>query len=303
MPVIFPSDQSRKISSVINPSPSGKHHESFDSWDSRLRKRLSKIRMPGILHSSLVGSHRFATSLNVVHDVDVLFIFRKFGLQQYLALTSQMAQIASDLTSASIFVFVETRSGPLKPNLPARDFYHVQLHVLPYDEDEWQDVLRYPGCQKWVVENEHLTGQALPELSKVPPLSVQSVLRDIAVLKQNLHSASAYSRVYIRRGNQLVREMESVPVTRDQYAQMLVSCALHAARNTTMVWSSDPSSNTTPVFPNAFKSMLREMNRLDSRLKRGDRLAVTSAIRAKRKIAQFLDWLEGDLSDFAAKER
>lgn len=275
----------------------------FNLWNQRLRQSLSNIPIPSILHSSLVGSHRFATNFDAVHDVDILLIFREFGPKQYAALKSQMKQIASDLTYGSIVVSVELCSGPLKPNLPARRFHHVQLHVLPYSKDEWCRVLSYPGCRDWVDENDHLMGYKLSNLSKIKPLSIESVVRDIAVLKENLNSATAYSRIYEIRGNQLVCKMERIPLTRDQFAQMLVSSSLHAARNASKVWSYKLAGNTAPELPSEYKRLLDEVNTLNSRLKRGEQLAITSAIRAKRKIGQFLDWLECDLSEFSMKDR
>lgn len=269
--------------------------ESFNPWNHRLRKCLSNIHIPGIIHISIVGSHRFAMKFHAVHDIDLLFIFQGFGTQQYVALKSQMTQIATNLSSHCIVVFVEMRSGPLKPNLPTQGLHHVQLHVLPYNKAEWNGVLKYPGCREWVDENDHLVGHKLSGLSKVSPLSVESVLRDVVVLKQNVNSSSAYSRIYVNQGNQLVSRMESIPLTRDQYAQMLVSCTVHASRNASKVLNSKLSDITKPNLPSVYQSLLQEMSRLDSQFKRGNRSAVTSAIKAKRKIGEFLCSLEDRL--------
>ena len=165
----------------------------FKEWCRRCYNAAVGIAISELLTICLVGSHQSAASFAAVNDVDFLLVFRRFGVAEFDTLLSHFRAAANLLSTKEVTCFVETPSGPLKPDLPPPGLCYVQLHIIPYGLDDWIKALRYPGCRKWINQNVHIAGLPLCSLSQEPAVSDESLRRDISVLRMNVISRTAYT--------------------------------------------------------------------------------------------------------------
>lgn len=276
-------------------------NNSLSNWNERLFNGLKSADIPNLLNLSIVGSYLNDTNLYSNNDIDIVCVFSEYNAQEYIPLNLYMTNLAKSLTIMNILVSVEMRSGPLKPDIPFNNICHVQLHIHAYGLYDWSLVVKYPGCCEWVNNNYHIIGTPLSKLVNPAPISFNAVIRDIIVLKRNIDTHSAYSRVYYLKGNKLINKMKSVLLTVDQYAQMLVSSVFFVFKNMEKAWQVNQKNEKNFIWPNKYIELKDEVNIIKLQLKNGDHNAVEKALKIQNDISNFLFWALNEILDIDKK--
>ena len=268
---------------------------SYSDWNNKLLNTLNNINIHNLLNLCIVGSYLNTKNLYSLNDIDIVCIFSDYNAQEYISLYSQMTNLAESLSIMNIIVSVEMRLGPLKPDIPPKNFHHIQLHINSYDLNNWSKVVKYPGCFEWVNYNYHLKGKHLSKLVFIAPITIDEIIRDITVLMKNIYTHTAYSRVYSLMGNKLVSNMENVLLTTDQYAQLLISSFLFIIRNAQKAWQINQKDEIHIVWPKNYIELKNNVNRIKFQLKSGDKRAVKEALNIQNDIINFLLWINNEV--------
>lgn len=234
----------------------------------------------------MVGSHIHALDFDAVHDVDIVLIVEKLDERIYLQLLSYLSGLAKELSHERFYTFLELRGGPIKPDLPPTGHCHIQLHVSAYGRADWHQVTGYPGCAEWVDYNQPIGGAELSRLCPCKPLTVEAIVRDIEVLQCNIQKRVAYSRVYSVQNGRLKTQMQEVPLSKDQYGQLLVSSPILVDRNAKKAFKI--LGRESDVIRTEPAALFHQIGVLRARIKRGDHSAIDDAVSKFEQIHQFV---------------
>ena len=263
---------------------------------------LRGVPINNLLCQCVVGSHLEAERLKVVHDVDICTIVRELDRQCLLYYWARIAEFAQGLSTNTMDVVIEVRSGPLKPSIPEKGRSVVQLHLLMYDLCNWERVLRYPGCNRWTRQNCHLKGTRITELVPVPRVSTEAIYRDLCIAIENIDSSTAYCRIYDTSVDPFTSLMCRVKLSDDQCIQMALQAGIFGFENMTdpamggrrLSEKAAETRDQFSTFVDRWRGLKRQIEEAQGIGREEAKEVKSDIIVTLRKLAEMADWFRLD---------
>lgn len=267
---------------------------SFAEWDEQLVRGLRGIPIADLVCQCIVGSHLDARCLRTLHDIDICIIVGRLRREPLWDLYGRLAQLAEELSSGQLSVFVERRSGPLKPAPPPPGHHIAQLHSLVHDVNGWRRAVRYPGCNRWVRRNRHIRGMELASIVSVPRVCTSAIHRDLLVALENVRTATAYCRAYSFSAEDVFPVVLRPHLSRGQHFQVVLHAGICGFENTT-----DPCMggqglrSMSPLIRRSYFGLYKHLVGLRAKIGDGHEVSRSEAERTTNDVLQMLTTLVG----------
>jgi len=263
---------------------------SFFEWDKSLIASIQDIPINHLLSQCIVGSHLEAKNFRAIHDVDICVILEYLDCKLLLDLYAQFTILANKLSSNTLSIFLETRGGPIKPTVPAKGHYNIQLHLIIHDLATWEKIVGYPGCNRWIRNNRHIRGKQLASLTTAPKVSTAAICRDLRIAVENITTATAYCKIYDLSGDHVLPITERVPLCYDQYVQILLHAAICGFENTTDPYMGGKALHSVaPIVKEKYSKLYHFCVRLKHQINEGDTISFTYTNKIKKDILVMLE--------------
>lgn len=135
----------------------------------RLISELRKLKIPGLLSCSIIGSSVTNEKLSNVEDIDLYFIIREIDAEIYRLIADQIKGVCRDLSTKDIVFSPEFRGGAFKPSYK-KGLKQIQLHInisTPETIPRKSPMLSLD----WRLNNKLISGKKVSDFLKVDKFS------------------------------------------------------------------------------------------------------------------------------------